>query len=153
MHKIGVKIRGMKWSYKVGQILKFYKLHTICQKSSKCQTKSKRVFQADVSSKKWTNEFYFTTMKPQVDLLSFVFWKKLKTPKRHFEINWPLWAGSIFFPVTTLLYPKLLCFARIGMTLKVFWTIGWTEKVLFQSLVFPAFPVCWQFFYMPAQVL
>ena len=29
-------------------------------------------------------------MKPQVDLFSFVFWRKLKTPKRHFEINWPL---------------------------------------------------------------
>ena len=24
------------------------------------------------------------------DLFSFVFWKNLKTPKRHFEINWPL---------------------------------------------------------------
>ena len=24
------------------------------------------------------------------DLFSFVFWKKVKTPKRHFEINWPL---------------------------------------------------------------
>ena len=24
------------------------------------------------------------------DMFSFVFWKKLKTPKRHFEINWPL---------------------------------------------------------------
>ena len=23
-------------------------------------------------------------------MLSFVFWEKLKTPKRHFEINWPL---------------------------------------------------------------
>ena len=38
------------------------------------------------SSKKQTNEFVFTTM-PCV----FVrFWKKLKTPKRHFEIIWPL---------------------------------------------------------------
>ena len=36
-----------------------------------------------------TNEFYFTTMKPQIDLFSFVFWRKLKTPKRHFEIKWP----------------------------------------------------------------
>ena len=36
------------------------------------------------------NKFYFTTMKPQVDLFSFIFWRKLKTPKRHFEINWPL---------------------------------------------------------------
>ena len=25
-----------------------------------------------------------------VDLFSFVFWKKVKTPKRHFRINWPL---------------------------------------------------------------
>ena len=40
------------------------------------------------------NEFDFTTMKPQVDLFSIVFWKKLKTPKRHFEINWPLVAKS-----------------------------------------------------------
>ena len=24
------------------------------------------------------------------DVFSIVFWKKLKTPKRHFEINWPL---------------------------------------------------------------
>ena len=28
------------------------------------------------------NEFYFTTMKPQIDLFSFVFWRKLKTQKR-----------------------------------------------------------------------
>ena len=42
------------------------------------------------SSKKRTNKFDFTTMIPQVDLFSFVFWEKLKTPKRHFEINWPL---------------------------------------------------------------
>ena len=46
----------------------------------------KRFFQADVFSKKQTNEFYFTTMKPQVNLFSFGFWRKLKTPKRHFEI-------------------------------------------------------------------
>ena len=56
-------------------------------KISKGQTKSKRFFQADVPSKTRTNEFDFTTMIPQVDLFSFVFWKKLKTPKRHFEIN------------------------------------------------------------------
>ena len=42
-----------------------------------------------------------------VDLFAFVFWKKVKTPKRHFEINWPLmpcpykgpkifWAGQNF---------------------------------------------------------
>ena len=36
---------------------------------------------------KRTNEFDFTTMIPQVDLFSFAFWNRLKTPKRHFEIN------------------------------------------------------------------
>ena len=30
------------------------------------------------------------TMKPQVDLFSFVFWRKLKTPKNLFEIIWLL---------------------------------------------------------------
>ena len=29
-------------------------------------------------------------LKPQVDLFSFIFWRKLKTLKRHFQINWPL---------------------------------------------------------------
>ena len=57
---------------------------------AKDQKKSKWFFQVDVSSKKQTNEFYFTTLKPQAYLLSFVFWRKLKTPKRHFEIIWPL---------------------------------------------------------------
>ena len=39
------------------------------------------------SPKKRTKEFNFTTMIPHVDLFLFVFWEKLKTPKRHFEIN------------------------------------------------------------------
>ena len=42
---------------------------------------SKWFFQADVSSKKQILLYY---------LFLFVFWRKLKTPKRHFEINWPL---------------------------------------------------------------
>ena len=29
-------------------------------------------------------------MRSQIDLFSFIFWRKLKTPKRHFEINWLL---------------------------------------------------------------
>ena len=44
-------------------------------------------FQADVPFKKRTNQFDFTTMKPQVDLFWFIFWKKLKSLKRHFEIK------------------------------------------------------------------
>ena len=50
--------------------------------TAKGQTNSKWYFEADVSSKKWTNKFI-------VDLFSFVFWKKV-VPKWHFEINWPL---------------------------------------------------------------
>ena len=39
------------------------------------------------SSKKRTNKFDFTTMIPQVVLFSFGFWRKLKPPKTHLEIN------------------------------------------------------------------
>ena len=60
---------------------------------TKGQKKSKWFFQVNVSSKKRTNEFYFTTMRPHVDLFSFVFWRKLMTLKRRFEIKWPLAAS------------------------------------------------------------
>ena len=39
------------------------------------------------SPKNQGEKFDFTTMIPQVDLFSFVFWEKLKTLERHFEIN------------------------------------------------------------------
>ena len=71
----------------------------------KCQNMSKWSSQAKVSSKKQTNEFYFTTMKAQVDLFSFVFWRKLMTPKRHFEIKWPL--VCIFWRIIYRGYGKL----------------------------------------------
>ena len=50
--------------------------------SAKGQTKSKRFFSSRRFLQKGTKEFYFSTMKPQV-----VFWRKLKTSKRHFKIN------------------------------------------------------------------
>ena len=53
----------------------------------KGQLISKGLFGILNSSKKLTKKFDLTTMIPQVDLFSFVFWKNLKTPKRHFEIN------------------------------------------------------------------
>ena len=58
----------------------------------KGQENSKANCQAVNSSKKQTNEFNFTIMIPQVDLFlfSFIFWKIMKTPKRHSEINLPL---------------------------------------------------------------
>ena len=43
-------------------------------------------------------------MIPQVDLFSFIFWKKLKTPKRHFEIIWLLWHMK-FGPAQNVLAP------------------------------------------------
>ena len=55
------------------------------------------------------NDFFKLTFLPKnertnstlllADLFSFVFWKKVKTPKRHFEINWPLWGSSGPFPI------------------------------------------------------
>ena len=54
----------------------------------KGQLISKGLFSILNSSKKRTKNL--TTMIPQDDLLSFVFWKNLKTPKSHFEINLPL---------------------------------------------------------------
>ena len=46
-------------------------------------------------------------MKPQFDLFSFVFWRKLKTPKRHFEIIWPLVEGETFLLLFRLALAKL----------------------------------------------
>ena len=38
-------------------------------------------FKPTFPPKKRTKEFYFTSIKPQVDLFSFVFWRKSTTPK------------------------------------------------------------------------
>ena len=51
---------------------------------------SKGLFGILNSPTKRTKKFDFATMVPQVELFSFVFLGELKTPKRHFEINWPL---------------------------------------------------------------
>ena len=50
--------------------------------------------------RKSQNDFFKLTFPPKNertysilllwDLFLFVFWRKFKTPKRHFEINWPL---------------------------------------------------------------
>ena len=53
---------------------------------AKGQIISKGFLVSLISSKKLTKEFDFTTMIPQVDLFSFVFLRKSKTPKSHFEI-------------------------------------------------------------------
>ena len=43
-----------------------------------------------ISSNKQTNELDVTIKISEDDLFSFFFWKKMKTPIRHFEINWRL---------------------------------------------------------------
>ena len=53
----------------------------------KGQLISKGLFGILNSLKKRAKKIDFTTVIPQVDLFSFIFWKKLKTAKRHFEIN------------------------------------------------------------------
>ena len=66
--------------------------------SPKDQLFSKGLFGILNSPKIRTKKFDFTTMTPQVDWFSFVFWEKLKTPKRHFQINLPLkWVHPIIF--------------------------------------------------------
>ena len=55
----------------------------------KGQTNSKWFFQADIPSKKLTNKFNFTTCWR-------IFWKKVKTPKINFEINWPLECWKLY---------------------------------------------------------
>ena len=48
-------------------------------KRFKGQLISKEVLMSSIFSKKRTKEFDFTTMIPQVDLFSFVYWRKSKT--------------------------------------------------------------------------
>ena len=60
----------------------FGKKRVIC----KGQLISKTNCQGMDSSKKRRNEFVLLLC----DVFSFVFWKKLKTPKKPFEITWPL---------------------------------------------------------------
>ena len=60
---------------------------------AKGQLISKCLFDIFNSPKKRTKKFDFTTMVPQVELFSFVFWENW----RHFKINWPLNGLGVFF--------------------------------------------------------
>ena len=70
---------------------------------------SKLLFGITNSPKKRTKYFDFTTMIPQVDFFSLVFWEKLKTPKRHFEIKWPLFNLNFAQCIILLKTNCLLC--------------------------------------------
>ena len=68
-----------------------HKVFFLFQKSasSKGQLISKANCQANNSSKKM-NEWIHFDYYVYIRLFLFVFWKKLKSTKSHFEINWPL---------------------------------------------------------------
>ena len=57
---------------------------------TKGQLISKCLFGIFNSPKKCMNEFGFTTMDTSSRIVFVRFLGELKTPKRHFEINWPL---------------------------------------------------------------
>ena len=61
-------------------LLNWYNLVSI-----KGQIVSKWFLVSSISSKKRTKEFNFTTMAPQVDLFSFVFWRKIEDTKKTFR--------------------------------------------------------------------
>ena len=49
--------------------------------------KLEMIFSSHCFFQKQTNKLNISTLKPQVNLFSLVFWKKLKTPNRNFKIN------------------------------------------------------------------
>ena len=55
-------------------------------KRFKGQLISKEVLMSSIFSKKRSKVFELTTMIPQIDLFSLVFWRKSGTTKNHFEI-------------------------------------------------------------------
>ena len=66
-------------------------MHLICRVEIvvKGQIISKANYGILNSSKKRTNKFDFTVMIPQINFFLFpdYCWRKIKTPKRHFQIN------------------------------------------------------------------
>ena len=90
------RMKICKRNYNMYIFILLLTLKSLLQYLVKGQLISKGLFGILNSSKKRMKKFDLTTMIPQVDLFLFVFWKNLKTPKRHLEINWPL-ARSQYF--------------------------------------------------------
>ena len=64
--------------------------------TAKGQLISKYLFGIFNSPKKQTKKFDFTTMVPQVELFSFVFWENWRHLKRHFKIKWQIGGLPVF---------------------------------------------------------
>ena len=72
-------------------------------------------------------------MIPQVNSFSIVFWKNLKTLKRHFEINWPLVKSNFFDQfLEELRIPK--------SSFEIKWPLlEWGVEVIFEGTWAPVF--------------
>ena len=100
---------------------------------TKGQSISKRLFGVFNSSKKWTKNFCPSSLGQKFECqvcfyCQVRFLEELKTPKRHFEINWPLICITILFRsenVTTVLPRKyILWFLIIACFLAFFWRLS-----------------------------
>ena len=64
-----------------------------------------------------------------VNFVLFIFWKKVKTPKRHFEITWPLDFSKDIGSIHFLLYHCVKCMP-ISLAFRVPYTLsGWTTGI------------------------
>ena len=89
-------------------------------------------FKADISLKKRTKLFN------EACFLLF-FWRKFKTTKRHFEINWPL--------ANTKLKTKLFCVHNVAKKLRLLIGVKFEENVecVVSASIFPWF-FFWSFY-------
>ena len=112
---------------------------------SRCMRKVQLILKwflgSSISSKRQTNKFNFTSMIPQVDLFSFVFWRKSMTPKNNFEIKWPLEMPHYWrFPGLSCRYDslekKVAPFYSELIVLSLPKPVFWSETTLHKSHCF-----------------
>ena len=110
------------WCRSCWKILKWYLSQTAWKK---LRWKGTYLFMLKI--RQIRNDFIKPTFLPKnewknltlllVDLFSFGFWKKVKIPKRHFEINWPLRClvkSSMEFDISYIFFlGKNIAFAQL----------------------------------------
>ena len=84
---------------------------------------SQRFYQ---KTKKQTKKFDFTATIPPFDLFSFCFWKKVKTPKRHFKINLKYILWILQARKSWLIYCQVIVFHFLQW--KMLWQGKWAEN-------------------------
>ena len=116
---------GFCWTVKTNTTIEIKRELVVIGLKFKIYTKgqliSKGLFGILTSSKNQAKEVDLTTMIPQVDFFSFIFWKNLKTPKIHFEINWPLRKKQL--QIANLSYYRLEAF-KLERYVSIFRLLG-----------------------------